>query len=179
MPSPSTSGKPPRRRFFELVFGTLSAVLAAAIGIPIVAAFLHPSRRRIVTGVGGASGFGSTYDLPIGVPQKRDVISARTDAWDRTDAKPIGAIWLVRRDVARVDAYSIVCPHLGCPIGYDEGKRHFTCPCHESAFALEDGRRLAGPSPRGLDPLPVEVRDGQVLVTYKQFIQGISSRREG
>lgn len=108
--------------------------------------------------------------------RKLDVVSTTTDAWDRSEARPIGAIWLVRREVGRVYAYSATCPHLGCPIDHDE--RVFSCPCHVSALALADGERLEGPAPRGLDPLPVEVKDGRVFVTFKEFIIGIASRRE-
>lgn len=162
----------------KTVFAVLAAVVAAVVGVPLTLAFIDPSRRRTVKGGGGPSELGKLDDLPIGRPEKRDVVSERVDAWDRSDPKPVGAVWLVRRDAQRVDAYSIVCPHLGCPIAFDSAKRVFACPCHESAFAVEDGHRLKGPAPRGLDPLPVEIREGKVFVTYKQFIQGIVSRRE-
>jgi menaquinol-cytochrome c reductase iron-sulfur subunit len=167
-----------RRGFLKGVFGALAAAIAAVVGVPITVAFLDPSHRRTVTGGGGPRAFGKLADLPLGVPQRRDVVSGRQDAWDRSDPKPVGAIWLLRRDQSRVDAYSAVCPHLGCAIGYDGEKRAFTCPCHDSAFALDDGRRLKGPAPRGLDPLPVEIHEGKVLVTYEQFIQGIPAREK-
>jgi len=169
---------PDRRGFLTTVFGALAAAIAAVVGAPVVVAFLYPSRHRTVTGGGEPGDFGKLADLPVGLPQKRDVVTAKTDAWDRTDPKPVGAVWLVRRETGQVDAYSAVCPHLGCAIGFDAGEKVFTCPCHESAFGLEDGRCLKGPAPRGLDPLPVEIKDGDVRVAYKQFIQGITSRRE-
>lgn len=168
----------PRRSFFAAVFGTLAAAVAAVIGIPVTIAFLDPSRRKTVSGGGGPSDFGKLIDLPVGEPRKLDVISERMDAWDRSDAKPVGAVWLVRRDDVHVDAYSAVCPHLGCSVNFRIDGREFACPCHDSAFALADGRRLKGPSPRGLDPLPVEVRNGRVFVTFEQFIPDISERRK-
>ena len=174
MPSPSTS----RRGFLETAFAFLAAAVAAVVGVPVTVAFLDPSRRRTVAGGGGRCDLGRIADIPVGTPSRHEIVRARTDAWDRADAKPVGAVWLVRRDATRVDAYSAVCPHLGCPIDFHAGRRLFTCPCHESAFAQKDGRRLKGPAPRGLDPLPVEVKGGRVSVVYKQFIQGIPSRRE-
>jgi len=167
-----------RRSFVKVVFGVLSGALAAVFGVPITIAFLDPSGRRTVRGGGGAAKMGKLADLSVGVPKKLDVITERTDAWDRSDPNPIGSVWLVKRDDGRVDAYSGTCPHLGCPVGFDAKKRVFACPCHDSAFALEDGARLEGPSPRGLDPLPVAVEGEEVEVTYKQFVQGIPSRRE-
>jgi Rieske Fe-S protein len=168
----------PRRTFLKVAFGLLSGLMATVVGGPILVAFFDPMRRKTVAGgEGSAAPYGKVEDLPVGVPAKVNVVSARSDAWDRSTPKPIGAIWLVRRE-ARVDAYSVVCPHLGCPVGYDADKKVFACPCHESAFSVADGARLKGPSPRGLDPLPVEIKDGTVHVTYKRFIQGVSERRE-
>lgn len=169
----------PRRGFLKLAFGALSGLIGAAVGIPIVVAFLDPMRRKtVVGGEGTAAPYGKLTDLPVGEPRKLNVVNTRTDVWDRSNPKPIGALWLVRRKDDRVDAYSVVCPHLGCPVGYDETKGEFACPCHDSGFSLQDGSRLKGPSPRGLDPLPVEIKDGTIYVTYKRFIQGISGRRE-
>ena len=172
------TSQPGRRGALKLVFAGCGAAIAVVVGAPIVAAFFDPARRRTVSHGEGASALGPLAALPIGEPQKRDIVSAGTDAWDRTDPKPIGAVWLVRRDATRVDAYSVACPHLGCAIGYDPASKRFVCPCHDSAFALADGARLKGPAPRGLDPLPVEIKDGEVRVTYLEFIQGITSRRK-
>ena len=64
------------------------------------------------------------------------------------------------------------------PFLVGEKSRVFACPCHESAFAIADGARLKGPSARGLDPLPIEAKDGKILLTWKRFIPGLRSRRE-
>jgi Rieske Fe-S protein len=37
---------------------------------------------------------------------------------------------------------------------------------------------LAGPPPRGLDEMPLEVRDGAVYVQYKDFRLGIPEKME-
>ena len=167
-----------RRDFFKLVFGMCTGAIAAIVGIPVVAAFLDPTRRPTVIHGKGPKAFGRVSDLVVGTPCKLDVIDDSRDAWDRTQAQPIGAVWLVRRQEQKVDAYVVACPHLGCPTDFDTKARVFTCPCHDSAFDLADGRCLKGPSPRGLDPLPVDVQNGEVFVTYKRFVQGIPSRRE-
>lgn len=60
---------------------------------------------------------------------------------------------------------SAVCPHEGCEVAWDGNANRFSCPCHESFFAA-DGSRISGPSPRGLDPLPVRVQDGKLQVQY-------------
>ena len=60
---------------------------------------------------------------------------------------------------------SAVCPHEGCEVAWDANANRFSCPCHESYFAA-DGSRISGPSPRGLDPLPMRVQDGKLQVQY-------------
>jgi Rieske Fe-S protein len=167
-----------RRSFFKWTFGIVSAALAATIGSPIIAAFLSPIYRRTVREGTGPIDCGKIDALQLGIPVKVDVVTTRVDAWDRSEPQAVGAVWLVRRDAGRVDAYCDVCPHLGCAIDFSVRERVFKCPCHESAFALEDGARLKGPSPRGLDPLPVELKSGSVVVTHKRFVQGIAARKE-
>ena len=60
---------------------------------------------------------------------------------------------------------SAICPHEGCEVVWEQGMNRFSCPCHESYFAA-DGSRISGPSPRGLDPLPMRVQDGKLQVQY-------------
>src|SRR5207248_2992677 len=74
----------------------------------------------------------------------------------------VGAVWLRRNPDGSVLALSATCPHLGCGIGAD-GKGGFICPCHASHFGA-DGSNVRGPSPRPMDPLPVKIEDGRVLV---------------
>ena len=56
-----------------------------------------------------------------------------------------------------VVAYSLVCQHLGCVIGYSASSSKApgpagVCPCHGSVFDLVNGGKvLSGPSPR---PIP-------------------------
>ena len=58
-------------------------------------------------------------------------------------------------------AYSAVCPHQQCTVGFVSAKDGFACPCHGSRFAA-DGKLLQGPATRGLTAIPVTVADGAV-----------------
>lgn len=60
---------------------------------------------------------------------------------------------------------SAICPHEGCEVAWDQNRNRFSCPCHESYFAA-DGARISGPSPRGLDSLPMRVQDGKIQVQH-------------
>lgn len=168
-----------RRTLLIAASGAISVVIAGVVGVPVIRAFLDPLWRRTLVGTTGLVAYGNVSALPIGTPVERGVVGTITDAWDRSDPKSVGALWLVRRDDRKVDAYSNVCPHAACPVAYDPARSVFACPCHTSDFALADGHVLGGPSPRGLDSLPVEVSpDGTVLVTYRRFVSGTSAKRE-
>ena len=166
-----------RRRFLKVTCGALLVGVTGTVGGPVIASFLAPRKIRTVTGGDDPMDYGKLDDLPVGVPQKRDVVAETRDAWARSDAKVIGAIWLLRH-ADHVAAFSAVCPHLGCSIGFDPVQQVFYSPCHDSAFAKDDGAWLKGPAPRGMDPLPLEIKDGRIRVAYRQFVLGIKQRRE-
>ena len=71
--------------------------------------------------------------------------------------------------------FSSICPHLGCRFDWHEGAKRFICPCHGSQFDTE-GTKLAGPAPRGLDPLPFRDHNGQAQVTWIQYKSGQPDR---
>ena len=87
----------------------------------------------------------------------------------------LGAVWL-RRGPAGITALSGTCPHLGCGIAADPSGA-FACPCHDSRFG-PDGAWQKGPSPRSLDPLPVRIEEGRVLVQALRFAAGARTRRQ-
>ncbi len=55
-------------------------------------------------------------------------------------------------------AVSRTCTHLGCTVTYDEAKRQFICPCHQSMFQW-DGKYLSGPAKKDLPRFPVKITD--------------------
>jgi menaquinol-cytochrome c reductase iron-sulfur subunit len=113
-----------------------------------------------------------------GTPQKVSIVADRTDAWNRFPNEPIGAVFLRRTGSEQVEAFNVVCPHAGCSVQYEPGKDRLFCPCHGATFDLS-GKRLdeTSPSPRGLDALDVEIRNGtEVWVRFQNFRVGIAEK---
>jgi nitrite reductase/ring-hydroxylating ferredoxin subunit len=77
---------------------------------------------------------------------------------------------LIRPDAATVVAFSQLCTHLSCAVvpRIDEGVLH--CPCHEGYFDLFTGRNIAGPPPRPLPKITLEIVGDDV------FAVGIEER---
>lgn len=65
---------------------------------------------------------------------------------------------LVHIKPGEVVAYSQKCTHLSCAVvpRVDEGILY--CPCHEGYFELATGRNMAGPPPRPLPRIELELR---------------------
>jgi menaquinol-cytochrome c reductase iron-sulfur subunit len=174
MHSADTEARTGRRGFIKkslaALLGAIAAVVPLAAGLMVAT---DPLRRRAA---GGAPVKVTTLDaLPAdGVPRRFPVIAAKTDAWNRFEAAPVGAVYLRRTADGSVAALNVVCPHAGCFVDFVAGSGKFHCPCHQSSFAT-DGKisDARSPSPRGLDSLAVEVKpDGSVWVAFQNFEAG-------
>ncbi len=64
------------------------------------------------------------------------------------------------------------CPHLGCTVPWKPDdptmdsiapKGRFNCPCHGSIYDRY-GQIVAGPAPRPMDLMPIEIREGKIFV---------------
>lgn len=177
MSTPPESGAAPTRRgFLGLATWLVSGSIAAIASVPVLGALLSPllggralAKRSLVPVI-------KLHDLPIGKPQRVEIVSTLVDAWSRQDGVVMGAAWVIRQSSGDVIAYSTICPHLGCGINFDP-KTQFQCPCHTSAFNIE-GRVVSGPSPRGMDRLEAEVKDGWVMIRPARFKQGLAKAEE-
>lgn len=171
---PDVSPTPDRRNFLTktaaVVVGGLIAAIPPVAGLFV---FFDPLRRKSEDG--DAVLVASLNALPEnGEPRKFPVLATRVDAWNRTPNVPIGAVYLQRFKDGKVRALNVVCPHAGCFVDYRPANHHFHCPCHNSSFGL-DGTILdpKSPSPRPLDELPVEIRNGtEVWVKFQNFRAG-------
>lgn len=150
--------------------------MAALASVPVLGGVLSPLRRAKEAPAAPAIPVGTVADFRVGVPRRVELVRAVEDAWSRSEDTTVGAAWVTRHEDGTFTALSTVCPHLGCAVTAN-GQGGFACPCHTSAFA-STGERLAGPAPRGLDALSVEVRGEQVLIHHRRFKQGVPHREE-
>jgi menaquinol-cytochrome c reductase iron-sulfur subunit len=159
--------------------GKAAAVVCGAVALLIptaagVAAFLNPLRQK---GQGGRFLRMASLDvLPKdGMPMRVSAVAERTDAWTQFPPEEIGAVYL-RRDGDKVAALQTLCPHAGCPVGFDQQKKVFACPCHSQPQFELSGKRVDGPksfSPRDMDELDVEIRNtNEVWVKFQTFVAG-------
>ncbi len=149
--------------------GTLA--MLAPIGAAVVS-LLDPLRREKVSSEMVLVALTSAIPED-GSPRKFTVTADRTDAWAAHDDSPVGAVYL-RRSGDEVRALNVVCPHAGCFVGVAKDNSRFSCPCHLSSFDLDGAvDDPTSPSPRDMDTLDVEVRNGdEVWVRFQNFLPG-------
>lgn len=169
--------EPDRRRFIKLASCALGGGMGAAILVPALRVLGDPTNRTIVTTPSDPIDVGSLERLVVGAaPIKLDVVApVIRDAWNASENVSLGAAWVQRQAGDKVVALSSICPHLGCAIGWSDKKGVFQCPCHESFFE-PNGERTTGPSPRGMDPLPIEVVGGRLKLRWVTYRQGTATR---
>lgn len=79
--------------------------------------------------------------------------------------------FFVVRERDRIYAMFARCTHLGCTVNWFEDLRTFKCPCHGSEYR-SNGVNFAGPAPRPLDRLRIELNAEHELVVDTAIIYG-------
>jgi len=163
-----------RRDFFKktaaLIIGGITGLFPALAGLAV---FFDPLRRKAQAG--GFIRVTSLVALPKdGVPKKFSIIADSSDAWNKFPQVPVGAVYLRRTGENAVHAFNVVCPHAGCFVDYVVDRGFYLCPCHNSSFAVDGSiKDKKSPSPRGLDSLEVDIRNGaEVWVKFQNFRAG-------
>lgn len=169
-----------RRDFLGKLSGVVSAAIGGAVAVPVVGALIGPVDDDPVHFEAVESRLGPVSRFAVGVPRKVAITADRRDAWQTTRDVTVGSVYVVRtaEDPAEFSVLSTVCPHLGCAV--NQGDEGFACPCHKSRFSA-DGARVedggpSNPSPRDMDALDHEVRDGVLYCRYLRFQPGLAEK---
>ena len=166
-----------RRRFLKVATCAIGGGVGLAVAGPFVTLLSGPAGTITVTAPTPPLDIGPAEQFAAGAePRKVDVVAPIVrDGWIAARNVVLGAAWIRRTGPDKLVALSAICPHLGCSIGWDSAAGNFLCPCHDSRFSPE-GNKLTGPSERGMDELPLEVRDGRLQLTWVRFKVGQSTR---
>ena len=73
-----------------------------------------------------------------------------------------GPAFLLQPAAGTFLAYSGICTHNGCTVGYDEAASEFACPCHGARFEVATGEPVQGPAQQPLVKIAV-VESGGVI----------------
>jgi Rieske Fe-S protein len=163
------------RDFLKICSVVLSSLIGVVYAVPLIRTFISPALRQTVSGSTGLIELGSISSCQVNVPMNVKIVDTKMDAWTKFPPTEIGAVWIIMNKDKKFTAFTSICPHLGCGINWDEDSGKFICPCHDSFFDIE-GRVLSGPSPRGMDTLETEIKDGKIFVKYQKMRLGVSGK---
>ena len=164
---------PDRRSFLSktaaiLIGGVITIVAPIAGLFPILDPLRRSGDKRKMVRVASLAAVPEN-----GEPRKFAIVDTLVDAWNRTENVPVGSVYVQRTADNQVRVLQSVCPHLGCSVGYNASTHGYFCPCHKSSFALDGSiADPKSPSPRAMDALDAEIRDGEVWVQYQNFRKG-------
>jgi cytochrome b6-f complex iron-sulfur subunit len=135
-----------RKQFLNKLLIVWAAILSLAPLYVFVRYLLPP---RISERLLEMMNAGRAADLPMD--------SARLVKFNKTP------VFLTKNQNGQVKALSGICTHLGCVVEFRQDDRRFHCNCHGSVFEI-DGSNVAGPAPRPLQSLRVELKDDNIIV---------------
>jgi Rieske Fe-S protein len=198
---PQTEDEITRRRFMANATLTIGGIVGLVLAVPIVGSLLPP--RSTATGSWSplnaqelslleqatakpvkltfmlkfVDGYLPEQSVPeycwgIRVDNNQKFMAARPDLFNSPGGKPD-----VPYDVVNMGfvIFSPICPHLGCYFNWSDAQNRFMCPCHGSQYTF-DGTHIAGPAPRGLDPLPLRKEGGVAEVMWIIYQSNTPSR---
>jgi thiosulfate dehydrogenase [quinone] large subunit len=116
----------------------------------------HSTAAGAGSGEGGGGGSIPAGAVKLGPASRVPRESAATYA-DPTDGS---ADILIREADGSLKAFSAICTHAGCTVGYEGGVIY--CPCHGGEYDPETGQVIAGPPPAPLAPKKVLESGGQI-----------------
>lgn len=165
-----------RRTVLKVLTSVLSTGAAAALVGPALKAAFSPLGTVTVSGSGELVPVCPVEAVPEdGTPIRVAVIIQEPkDAWVKMPPTNAGSVFL-KKEAGELQAFSTVCPHLGCGIDYSASTKMFGCPCHDTAFH-PTGAVEHGPSPRPMDRLDTEVKDGVIHVRFLKFKLGTAEK---
>jgi quinol---cytochrome c reductase iron-sulfur subunit, bacillus type len=147
--------------------GVLAGFIYAAAGA--MAASLAVLLGRFFTAPLFARSRGRREAIPLGpIDRFRDSREPVPAFFERTvpdgymKRRESGRVYVVA-DGNRFFCLSSTCTHLGCTVHWDRVRQEFLCPCHGGVYA-RDGSVVAGPPPRPLRRLPVQIDGGELVL---------------
>ncbi len=135
-----------RREFLKLLNRGLAVTGLTAFAAPIVAYFFPAKLEEM-----------PSEPVLVGAVEELPADASKTVRFGRYPA-------LVIHTSEGLRAYSAVCTHFACIVKWDPALGQIVCPCHEGYFDPLDGHVISGPPPIPLEPIKVEIVDGQIYV---------------
>jgi menaquinol-cytochrome c reductase iron-sulfur subunit len=159
-----------RKKFLKTASSSIVIITTGLLSIPFISAIINPNQKKITHSFSKATNLESIQEnKPVNIP----ILTSSRDAYLHETV--MHNIWIVRKSNDNITAFSPICPHLGCSYNWNSSTKQFKCPCHGSVFNI-NGKLLSGPAPRGLDTLPIKIKDDVIYVAWETFRVGVTKK---
>ncbi len=162
-----------RRSFLGALIGVGTAAMSALLAVPVLRYVLYPLYSNSSLSKWSKIGLVDALPAAGSLPVKKEITFRRLDGWRETITTE--SVYIERTADGKTRVLSAICPHLGCTVQWQASRDEFVCPCHNSVFN-QDGKHIAGPARRGMDPLPTEQKEGDMLVHFEYFREDVPNR---
>jgi thiosulfate dehydrogenase (quinone) large subunit len=178
-PAASNGGRPPLTRrvlLAEMAAGALALSGIAALlkgsykGQPLASgkrlrAANSPPKHSVGRSGSGRGGNRGSGGQSCSIPANAVELGASNrlptgQAAEYPDPVDGSADILIRESDGSLKAFSAICTHAGCTVGYQGGE--IVCPCHGGIFSAQTGAVEGGPPPSGLAPKKVLEQGGKI-----------------
>jgi thiosulfate dehydrogenase (quinone) large subunit len=153
---------------FALVLGAADNLLGSHFSKSSTAA-ASPTTTTTTTATSvGTSTPSSTGSSPTTSPPSGEEIGlasaiALGEALAFTDQDRGIPAYCVHKSADEFVAFSAICTHAGCTVGFDRSTTEFVCPCHGSIYNALTGAVIRGPAPLPLPPITVQLASNGTL----------------
>ena len=146
-----------------LALAGIAALLKGSYSAPAIARGAKPkggsgSAASQGNAAGGGSAGGGLPSNAVKLGRSSQLGSGQAAEYqDPADGSPD---ILIRQSDGSLTAFSAVCTHAGCTVGYQGGE--IVCPCHGGVYSAQTGQVVSGPPPAGLTPKRVVEQGGEI-----------------
>jgi Rieske Fe-S protein len=162
-----------RRSFFGALLGVGGVAMSALLAAPVLRYVLYPLYSKSSFAKWSKIGLVDSLPPAGSPPVKKEITFRKLDGWRETVTTE--SVYVEHTADGKIRVLSSICPHLGCTVQWNGPKNKFLCPCHGSEFNQE-GKHIAGPARRGMDPLPTEQKEDDLLVHFEFFREDVPYR---
>lgn len=162
-----------RRSFFGALLIVGGVAMSALLAVPVLRYVLYPLYSNSALSKWSKIGLVDSLPAPGSPPVMKQITFRKLDGWRETVTTE--SVYLVHSAEGKLRVLSSVCPHLGCTVQWQASTDKFLCPCHGSEFTPQ-GKLAKGPARRGMDPLPTQEKDGDLLVHFEFFREDVPNR---
>ncbi len=163
-----------RRSFFGALVAIGTAGMGAILAVPVLRYVLYPLYAK-ATGTDWSDVGEMIEFVENKGPVRKTITFAQRDGW--REVVSAQSVYVNRLADDQFEVLSAICPHLGCSVSWQNGRDEFVCPCHNSVFK-PNGALISGPSPRGMDSLPIRTVNGKLQVHFEYFRSNVPNQEE-